>query len=104
MSTSLEDYIVGDKPRVRASFYAIDTEVLTDPSSIFAMVKKPDGTETSYQYGVDPEVVRESAGVYNIAILLDAAGHWFVRWKGIGTLVGASETRIIAGASAFSAP
>ena len=84
-------YIVGDKPRVKATFLEIDTNDPIDPSTVKVIVMQPDGTETTYIYGTDSEVEKISTGVYAIALLLDSSGHWKFLWKGLGTLSGAAK-------------
>ena len=39
-----------------------------------------DGSSSTYEYGADGEVVKDSAGVYHIDVLLTSAGKWTVRW------------------------
>ena len=50
-----------------------------DPAAVFARVKDPAGAVTNYTYGIDAELVRESAGVYYIDTDGDTEGEWWTR-------------------------
>jgi hypothetical protein len=63
-----------------------------DPTTVTIRVMDPWGTETSYVYGTDDEVVKDSVGDYTATITPDSAGRWHFRWQTTGTnLVIASE-------------
>jgi len=96
-------WLVGDKPRVRATCADVDG-MLVDPASLTVLVRDPEGFETSYTYGVDAEITRASLGVFDVFVDLTKPGDWFVRWKGAGSLQGAEEVRIRARSSAFTSP
>jgi hypothetical protein len=72
--------------------------------TVVGKVRSPDGGETSYTYGTDPEVVRDDVGVYHLDLRLTAEGPWSVRFVGTGALVAAVESLITARASRFAQP
>ena len=85
--------LIGNLIKVRATFKD-DTQVKMDPTVVTLHVKNPADTETSYVYGTDPEVVRESQGVYYM--LLDTTaqpGEWMFVWNSTGTLQAAGQTK-----------
>lgn len=62
------------------------SNVLVNPTTVQVKVKQPDLTETTYIYGVDPEVVRESTGIYYINLdTTGKSGTWYVKWNSLGT-------------------
>jgi hypothetical protein len=56
-----------------------------DPTAVFFTVTDPDGNDTDYQYGVDPEVTRSSTGVYYVEVSGSATGEWWYRFYSTGT-------------------
>jgi hypothetical protein len=98
--------VQGNAVRSRCTFRDVDAALL-DPASVVCMVQAPDGTETSYTFGVDDEVARASEGIYQLWIATNAAaGSYTPRWKGTdanGNLV-ANELPFDVDASAFTTP
>lgn len=78
-------YNVGASRRPKATFTDIDGS-LADPSTVVFKAIKPDETLVTYTYGVDPEVVRESLGVFYLDYLLDQKGLHVVNFIGSGTI------------------
>ncbi len=52
-----------------------------DPEVVTLRVMDPCGTETSYVYGTDSEVVRVDSGNYTATIRPDRGGRWLRRWE-----------------------
>jgi hypothetical protein len=65
-----------------------------DPGQVRAKVRDPQGNITTYTYNVDPEIVRASAGIYRIEVLLDKTGDWFVRFEGKNSNRAAEEQKV----------
>lgn len=72
---------VGASLELRCSF-TDDDSALTDPSSVVFTLRVPVGTLTTYTFGVDAELTRESTGVYVITIILSAGGLHHYRFVG----------------------
>ena len=87
---SIELYDLGDLVRCSAAFTNSAGTAL-DPTAVIVKVKAPDGTVTTYTYGTDPEVVRDSAGNYHIDVDADASGTWYYRFHATGTGQSADE-------------
>jgi hypothetical protein len=104
MSCSCGRYLVGDKPRFSATFRIAVTAVAYDPSSVTAIVRRPNGLETEYVYGVGADVQHDDVGVYSLAVEFDEPGDWTVRFKSGGNLVSAHETHVNVRPSAFASP
>ena len=83
---------VGNVVRATGAFTnALDDFNPIDPSLVYCTVFEPDGTETTYQWGTDPQVQKTSIGVYFIEQLVNAAGTWFFKWHSDGNVICASE-------------
>lgn len=92
-------YQVGDRVRASVQFRTI-AEVPVDPSGIVAKYKTPAGSVTTKTYGSDAEVVRTGTGAYYIDIDVSAAGTWYYRFNGTGT-VAADEKSFVAEPTEF---
>lgn len=88
MTTSAYD--IGDYRRLIGTFTDIAGDA-ADPTTITFKMREPDGTETSYVYGVDGECVKSSTGVYYVDWSFDQAGRHVARWYGTGVLVASTE-------------
>lgn len=93
---------LGNAVRVRVVFRDLDGELL-DPAAVTCMIKTPDGTETSYVYGVDA-VVRDSEGVYHFWVATPDAGTYHYRWKGEDSVEIGNEDEFEVEESAFTNP
>lgn len=102
---------VGDRTKFTFTFTDMDDE-LFDAPVVLVKVRTPgsSGAETTYQFGVDAAVVRESEGVYSFEQPWTSNGSWTVRalaMADIGdptsTMV-AIERSISVRKSAFSTP
>lgn len=73
-------YIPGELARI--FLVALNTAgQVADPGALRLMLKAPASGVTTYTYGVDAEVVRESEGRYHADIQVTAAGIWPYRWE-----------------------
>lgn len=79
-------YDVGDVARISATFAQNGTAM--DPSSVAITVEQPDGTQATYTYGDDEELVKDSTGNYHVDIPVTAEGQY--RYRSVSTGTGAS--------------
>lgn len=86
----IDTYDKSDLVRVPVTFRNA-AETPTDPTTVTFYFKTPAGEETSYVYGTDVELVRDSAGVFHVDVLADEPGMWVWRWKGTGLVAQADE-------------
>lgn len=86
------NYDINDTVRCRAKFKN-SNKVLIDPTSVTFKFKSPDGVITTYVYGVDSQLVRESTGIYYCDIDLLQSGNYIYRFNSSGTLKSGSESR-----------
>lgn len=64
--------------------------VLADPDTLTVTLRAPDGTQTDYVYGVDPEITRTSAGLYTfdtpaLSQVTSKQRLYWVAWIGTGS-------------------
>jgi hypothetical protein len=92
----VNQYDVGDLVRVTGTFTdAAGTAI--DPTTVAFKVKKPDRSITTYTYGTDMQLVKESTGNYRVDISADVKGKYKYRWysTGNGQAAGESEFEVI---------
>jgi hypothetical protein len=92
----VNQYDVGDLVRVTGTFTdAAGTAI--DPTTVVFKVKKPDRSITTYTYGTDMQLVKESTGNYRVDISADVKGKYKYRWysTGNGQAAGESEFEVI---------
>jgi hypothetical protein len=84
-------YVKGNLVRVSASF-TNEAGAALDPTVVKCVVLEPgDVLATTYTYGTDVAVVKDSTGHYHLDIDADEAGEWRYRWYSTGTGQSASE-------------
>ena len=94
-------YAKGQKVRLSATFRD-DADDLGDPTAVVAkVIHIDDKSVTTYTYGVDAELVRDSLGAYHVDYTFSSSGAWAYRFEGTGVLVTADEERINVEASSF---
>lgn len=92
---SIPVFQVGDKVRVSAAFTDAD-EAASDPGGVLCKVREPDGTVTTYTYGTDADLVKDSTGNYRVDFLTTQSGRHRYGFYGItsGQAVAESEFRV----------
>lgn len=83
---TVNEYPQGELVRATGTF--VDALALTpvDPAVVHFQLQVPGQPGITYTYGVDVQVVRDSAGVYHIDLdTTPAAGLWTGRWYSTGT-------------------
>ena len=68
-------------------------DALADPDGLVFRLREPDGTLVYYTYGVDPELEKESTGLYHAYFdcVQVGAHHW--RYDATGDVAAAEESR-----------
>lgn len=54
-----------------------------------------DGDDTTWVYGVDSEIVRDSIGLYHGDIPVTVKGTHYFRWEGTGAVTAAEESSFL---------
>jgi hypothetical protein len=76
-------YQKGDTVRVSAAFRNTAGD-LADPAVVTFWFTTPSEITTDYVYGVDAELVKDSAGMYHVDILANQAYRWKYQFHGSG--------------------
>jgi hypothetical protein len=93
-------YTKGAKVRLSAAF-TDSNDTAVDPTAVVFKAKNPAGTVTTYTYGADAELVKDSTGNYHVDLDLDTSGQWIYRFAGTGTAKAADEEALEVRPSAF---
>lgn len=91
---SMNIYKTGQKVRVSVTFTVND--VATDPTAVVCKIKDPGGNVTTFTYGVDAEVVKDSTGVYHVDVTTDENRIWYYRFEGSGSCTAVEEAGFLA--------
>lgn len=83
-------YDIGDMVTIYGIFSDIN-DVVTDPTTISVLVKDPTGTLTTYVYGVDANLIKDSVGNYHFDITPTVTGVWYYKFVGEGAVKAAEE-------------
>ena len=83
-------YDVGDLVRCFGKFTDQNGTVL-DPTNVYFSFKNPAGTTTTYHYGVDAQLIKDSTGNYHVDVNANATGIWYYRFFSTGTGQTSSE-------------
>lgn len=76
--------VVGSPVRLAANFQDEDRTDI-DPATVTVKLLSPGGTQSSWVYGTDAELVKVNTGDYYIDVTPDASGRWAFRWESTGT-------------------
>lgn len=78
-----------------------DADTPVDPSGLTFKTKNPSAATSTYTYGTDAALVKDSTGNYHIDLQLATAGTWHYRWDATGSFAGAQEGSIVVNTSQF---
>lgn len=77
-----QSYDLNDTARLSVNFKV--NGVLTNPTTISATVRKPDGTTAVYTTATSPAIVNDGTGLYHLDVVVDQAGQWTYKFVGTG--------------------
>lgn len=99
----MNSYALGAQVKTAVTFTV--SGMATDPTTVQAKIRQPNGTITTYTYGTDPQLARDSAGVYHVIITTTAGGVWSYRFLtgATGPCVAANEAEFFVQFSDFGA-
>lgn len=87
MSTTVYD--VGDTARLSAKFQVGGADA--DPTVVTCTIKVPTGVSTTYTYGADAELAKDSVGDYHVDWPCAVSGlHWY-EFRGTNAVASAGE-------------
>jgi len=88
-------YDVGDQVRLTVTIKT--SGIPTDPTGLTFKLRNPQNTiTTTYVFGTDAEVVKESTGVFHFDHTIPESGIHRWRWEATGAAVGAAEGEYVA--------
>jgi len=93
-------YDKGDLIRCSAAFTDADDNA-QDPTVVGFKVRDPSNNITSYVYGTDAELVKDSTGNYHVDVDADEVGTWYYRFYSTGTGQAADESEFEIEATKF---
>jgi hypothetical protein len=96
-------YDIGDLVTVSAEFRDADG-ALADPTTVVCKIKDGAGTETSYTYGIDDELVKDEVGLYHLDVSIEISGTFYYRFRGTGAAQAAEEGEFEVDESEFATP
>lgn len=76
---------VGDLKTIAITFRDEDGTP-TDPTTVMLVLTDPVGTATTFTFGVDAGLIKDSTGVYHMDYTPTIAGRFLVRWIGSGVI------------------
>lgn len=78
-------FSAGSLVKLTSTFQDAD-EVLFNPTDVKITIEDPNGTITTYEYGVDGGLIKDSTGIYHIDVdTTGKPGTWHYRWFSLGT-------------------
>lgn len=78
---------IGDLRRLSVNIQAAGVDA--DPTGLAFTITEPDGVATTWTYGTDAQVVKDSVGDYHADWPVAKPGRHFWRWAATGAAVGA---------------
>lgn len=88
---SISVFQIGDVARLSAAFTDANAAA-ADPGGVQFKIREPDGTVTTYVYGTDAQLVKDSTGNYHVDWLIDQAGRHRYRFAGVASGQAAAES------------
>jgi hypothetical protein len=84
---ALDRFEKGEVVKVRGEFRTpktalVNPNALIDPDIVTLVVRNPDKTVVTHQYGVGPAITRDATGKYWASIALTQEGTYRWRWTG----------------------
>ena len=87
--TDIHLYDIGDNVTMSAKFTSNNVDA--DPTAVRFKLKTPNGDVTTYNFGVDLELIKDSIGDYHVCYTTLAHGTYHYRFEGTGAVVAAAE-------------
>ena len=89
----MSDINPGDIVRVATTPGFTDAAgTLTDPTTVRLRWRVAGGAATTWVFGTDAHVVKDSVGLYHADISVVAPGLHYFRWEGTGAVTAAEES------------
>jgi hypothetical protein len=79
------EYAPGALVQVAAVFRNPASGALMDPAAVLFKFKDPAGVVTTYTYGTDSQLVKDSTGKYHVDINASSVGRWYYKFYSTGS-------------------
>lgn len=79
-----EPVFAGETRTIWWTYRRVDTGVYGDPTLVSVRAVAPDSVITTYTFGVEADIVKDSVGHYHIEFAFPTAGLWVLMLKGSG--------------------
>lgn len=99
--STAETFDVGDLVRCTGTFREVNN-ALIDPDEVFFKFRNPNGLVTTYTYGTDTQLKRDSVGLFHVDLNASIAGTWYYRFYSTGAAQAADEESFEVAPSVFS--
>lgn len=86
----MPEYALGTIVKLSANFKSAGVDV--DPGTVQLIVKSPLGVTTTFLYGTDAELVKDSIGDYSLLYTPTSEGRYSYRFLATGSYAGANES------------
>lgn len=96
----MQTYHKGTEVRCKGTFTDAAGAAIS-PSVVKFKLKDPDGANTTYIYGPDVQLVKDSNGNYHVDVDANKAGEWHYRFESAGGGKAAGETGFEVAPSVF---
>lgn len=77
---NVNSYVFKNLVRLAGEFRD-DNNTLFDPTVVRLVFEDPAGTKTTYVFGTDAELIKDSVGKYHAVVAAALAGRWKYRWE-----------------------
>lgn len=88
-----ETFDIGDMQSLKIAF-TDEAGNAADPTGVTFKMREPDGVETTYIYGADAELVKESVGNYQVGWTFNKSGRHIFRFAGAGAVAAAEQNEV----------
>lgn len=97
----MNSYDKGDVVRCSGAFTNSTTAAVTDPTVVKFSFLDPNQATTTYTYGIDAQLMKDSTGNYHVDVDADIVGVYHWRLYSTGTGKAAAEDKFRVRHSAF---
>jgi hypothetical protein len=89
---AIDAFPYGSKLNLTATFQNSQTKAIINPNNVRVRIVGPRGAPYyAYVFGIDPEIVKVSEGVFRATVVCNKEGPWNYRFECWGTYVGGQD-------------
>lgn len=80
----MDTYFLNTVKPISAEFVDSGTHADVDPDAVYFWFQTPAGVATTYQFGIDAQIVRDAIGKYHVDLTLNEVGFWAMQFSSVG--------------------